>query len=84
MKPLVHAKSRLALPMEQRRALALAFALDTVLILSGSPAVVAVVVVTADPEVERCLQGQQAHLLRDMGSGLLPAVKAGCRVAASW
>ena len=30
VKPLAMAKSRLALPVEQRRALALAFALDTV------------------------------------------------------
>ncbi len=38
------------------------------------------VAVTADPEVERCLRGQPVHLLRDVGSGLLPAVRAGCRV----
>ena len=83
VKPLALAKSRLALPVEQRWALALAFALDTVAALSGSPCVGAIVVVTADPDVERCLQGQPAHLVRDTGVGLLPAVAAGCRVAAS-
>lgn len=83
VKPLALAKSRLALPVEQRRALALAFALDTVAALSGSPCVAAIVVVTADPDVERCLQGQPVHLVRDTGVGLLPAVAAGCRVAAS-
>ncbi len=84
VKLLALAKSRLALPLEQRRALALAFALDTVAALSGSPHVGAIVVVTADPDVERCLQGQPVQLLHDVGEGLLRAVQAGCRTAASW
>lgn len=83
VKPLGAAKSRLALPLEQRRALALAFALDTVAALAGSRRVAAIVVVTADPEVERALQGQPVHLVPDLGDDLLQAVSAGCSVAAS-
>ena len=82
VKPLALAKSRLALPVEQRRALVLAFASDTVAALAGSPLVTGIVVVTADPDVKRYLQGQPVHLLPDPGGGLLPAVRAGCRVAA--
>lgn len=41
-KPLAAAKSRLAVPMQQRRALALAFAVDTVSALSGSSPVTAI------------------------------------------
>ena len=83
VKPLALAKSRLALPVEQRRALALAFAVDTIAALAGSPLVTGIVVVTVDPDVERCVQARTVHLLRDMGGGLLPAVRAGCRAAAA-
>ena len=83
VKPLARAKSRLALPVEQRRALALAFALDTVAALRGSPHVGAIVVVTADPDVQRCLHDLPVHLLRDPGGGLLSAVTAGCALASA-
>lgn len=82
VKRLALAKSRLALPVDQRRALVLAFAVDTVAALAGSPLVTGIVVVTADPDVEHDLQGQPVHLLPDPGGGLLPAVRAGCRLAA--
>lgn len=82
VKQLGLAKSRLALPVAQRRALALAFALDTVAALSGSRWVEAIVVVTDDPDVERHLHGEPVHVVRDPGGGLMQAVTAGCRVAA--
>lgn len=83
VKPLGLAKSRLALPTEQRRALALAFALDTVAALSETACVAAIVVVTTDPEVERCLQDQPVELLRETGTGLSAAVRSGCLLAIS-
>lgn len=84
MKPLSLAKSRLALGAEQRRTLALAFALDTIAALFGSPLVTAVFVVTADPDVRRCLQKTSVRLTDDDGPGLQSAVRAGCLAAASW
>lgn len=84
VKPLPWAKSRLALPGELRRALALAFALDTVATLSRSLSVTGIIVVTADADVERSLRGQPVRLLHDEGGGLGKAVSAGCRAAGSW
>jgi 2-phospho-L-lactate guanylyltransferase len=84
VKPLARAKSRLDLPAEQRRSLALAFALDTVAAVSRSPLVAGVLVVTADPEVERYLGRGAVRVVHDEGAGLRPAVGAGCRAAASW
>lgn len=81
VKPLALAKSRLALPVELRAALALAFVLDTVAALVDSPRVRAIVVVTADRGVERALRDLPVHLLGDPGGGLLGAVTAGCRFA---
>lgn len=85
VKRLARAKSRLALPPDQREALALAFALDTISALSESPLVSGVLVVTADPVVRRCAQQSALQVVPDVGTGLLPAVRAGCRAAAtSW
>lgn len=61
----------------------LAFAADTVAALDASPLVSGVVVVTADPEVERSLR-DGVRLLRDDGSGLGPAVRAGCHAVRLW
>ena len=84
VKPLVLAKSRLALPADQRRALALAFALDTISALSGSPLVAGVLVVTSDPDVACCLRQHPVRLAPDEGTGLDSAVRGGIRVATSW
>ena len=84
VKPLALAKSRLALPADQRRALALAFALDTISALSGSPLVAGVLVVTADPDVKRSVREWPVRLAFEGGTGMQSAVRAGCRAAASW
>ena len=82
VKLLLLAKSRLDVPREQRQALALAFALDTLAALSASPEVGAVVVVTPDTGVELVLRDRGVHVVRDDGTGLRSAVFAGCRAAA--
>lgn len=84
VKPLVLAKSRLALPDGERRALALAFAVDTVAALSGSALVSDVVVVTSDPVVVRRMRRLGARLTRDEGAGLGAAVRDGVRTATAW
>ena len=84
VKPLLSAKSRLAVSFEHRRALALAFALDTIAAVSGSPLVAGVLVVTSDPEIERCLREHPVRLVPDGGAGLRAAVRAGCRAASGW
>jgi len=76
VKVLSLAKSRLALSAEQRRALALAFALDTVAALFGSPLVAAVVVVTADPDVKRGMRNHPVRLTDEDGAGLQTAVRS--------
>ncbi|WP_207083281.1 2-phospho-L-lactate guanylyltransferase [Nocardioides sp. S5] len=84
VKPLALAKSRLALPAGHRRALALAFALDTVAALAGTPAVAGVLVVTSDAEVARRVRRLGARVAADRGAGLDAAVRDGARVASSW
>ena len=84
IKPLALAKSRLTVSDDLRRALVLAFAVDTVTALQANPFVSGVVVVTDDPEVEREMAALGARLLRDDGTGLCPAVRAGGTYAASW
>lgn len=84
VKPLVRAKSRLALPADERRALALAFALDTIAALSGSPLVAGVLVVTSDPDVMSSLRNHPVRLAPDAGTGLDPAVRSGIRAATAW
>lgn len=83
VKSLTLAKSRLAVPANWRRDLALAFALDTVAAICSSPLVVGVLVVTADPDVERCLRGRSVRVVGDDGSGLQAAVHGGCRAAST-
>lgn len=84
VKLLGHAKTRLALPAAQRRALALAFALDTVAALLASPAVSGVLVVTSDPVVAVHLRQQPVRLVPDEGVGLGQAVRCGVRAASRW
>jgi 2-phospho-L-lactate guanylyltransferase len=84
VKPLALAKSRLALPADQRRALALAFAVDTISALVGSPLVGDVLVVTSDPEVAARLRPLGVRLAPDDGTGLREAVRAGIGLATSW
>lgn len=84
VKLLTGAKTRLALPAERRRALALAFALDTVAALLASPLVSGVLVVTSDPVVERHLRRHPVRLTPDPGTGLGPAVHRGIRLARQW
>lgn len=84
VKALSLAKSRLTVSDGLRRALVLAFAVDTVTALQASPFVSGVVVVTSDREVEREMAALGARLLRDDGNGLCPAVRAGGAAAASW
>lgn len=84
IKPLALAKSRLALPREKRRGLALAFALDTITALTASRWIAGVVVVTADPDVVRRLGEHPAHVAHDGGDGLGPAVRDGIAAARNW
>lgn len=84
VKRLAFAKSRLAVPAEQRQALALAFALDTITSLSDSPLVADVLVVTSDPVAAGRLRRLGVRVLPDQGAGLAPAVHGGTRVAATW
>jgi 2-phospho-L-lactate/phosphoenolpyruvate guanylyltransferase len=84
VKRLAAAKSRLALPPAQRRALALAFAVDTVTALSASPLVAGVVVVTSDPLVTWHLRRLTVRLVPDGGGDLDAVVRDGIHVASSW
>lgn len=84
VKQLALAKSRLALPPDQRLALALAFAVDTVSALCSSPLVAGVLVVTSDPAVVRGLRPLGVRVVPDEGAGLGPAVRDGIRVATAW
>jgi len=83
VRPLSLAKSRLALGAEQRRTLALAFALDAIASLFGSPLAAAVFVVTADPDVRRRLQKASVRRTDDDWPGGQAAVLAGCLAAAT-
>jgi 2-phospho-L-lactate guanylyltransferase len=84
VKSLRWGKSRLALPDEQRKTLALAFALDTIAALLATPVVAGVLVVSADADVVRRLRHTPVRLVPDDGSGLPAAIRAGSRAAASW
>lgn len=84
IKPLVFAKSRVALPAEHRQALALAFALDTISALSVSPLVAGVLVVTSDRILACRLRQHPVRVIPDEGAGLGLAVHGGLRVATSW
>lgn len=84
VKPLALAKSRLAVPADRRRALALAFAVDTVTSLSCSPLVAGVLVVTSDPDVARRVRQLGVRLVPDEGAGLGAALRSGTRVATAW
>jgi len=82
VKRLDHAKTRLSTrPAPERRALALAFALDTVRAALACPGVVGVVVVTDDPEVGTAVSALGASWLRDEpDAGLNAAVAHGTDV----
>ena len=83
VKRLHEAKTRLDVSTTVRRALAMAFAVDTVTAVTRCRAVVAVVVVTADPRVRRSLRGTGVHFVGESGCrGLVPALNAACRGAA--
>lgn len=84
VKRLAFAKSRLAVRADQREALALAFALDTISALSGSPLVADVLVVTSDPVATRRLRRLGVRVTPDQGAGLGQAIHGGVRVAAMW
>jgi 2-phospho-L-lactate guanylyltransferase len=84
VKPLAQAKSRLALPSVHRRALALAFALDTVAALAETAYVVGVLVVTSDETVADRVRRLGARVTDERGTGLGPAVREGLRVASGW
>lgn len=81
VKRLASAKSRLRVPAEQRQALVLAFAMDTISALSGSPLVADVVVVTSDPLVARRVRSLGARVVPDQGTGLTEALAGGVRAA---
>lgn len=82
VKRLSDAKTRLALPDRQRRALALALALDTVAAVLSTPTVQAVVVVTDDPEVSREVSALGAHVVPDEpAAGIDAALAHGSAVA---
>ncbi len=84
VKLLAQAKTRLGLPIGRRQELALAFALDTVAALCGSPLVSGVLVVTSDSDVTAHVQDYPVRVVPDDGRGLLGAVHAGLRAAATW
>ncbi len=73
VKRLPEAKSRLALSVERRAALALAFASDTVVAAGASPLVAAVFAVTGDEVVSRRLSALGARILPDDAPGGLNA-----------
>jgi 2-phospho-L-lactate guanylyltransferase len=83
VKGLDRAKSRLALPAGQRRALALAFTDDTLAALTACPLVGAVVVVTTDPVVASRAGRYAVRVVPDDTSGLDAAVRTGAHVAAA-
>lgn len=84
VKPLALAKSRLDLPVRQRRHMALAFALDTISALSSSRLVSAVVVVTSDRTVAGHLRRTPVRVVADEADGLDAAVRLGVRAAGWW
>ena len=81
VKRLAVAKSRLALPDEERRELVLGFAVDTVDAVSACPQVGDVVVVTAEPAVAERVRRPRLRVVADDGAGLDEAVALGARAA---
>lgn len=81
VKALGRAKSRLALPEHQRRALALAFAADTLAAVTGCADVAAVLVVTADADIAALALELGARVLPDHTQSLDAAVAAGVEFA---
>jgi 2-phospho-L-lactate guanylyltransferase len=81
VKRLAAAKSRLVLPVDRRRALALAFAADTVAVVCASPLVSDVLVVTSDPDVADRLRRLPVVLVPDEASDLDGAVRSGVGAA---
>lgn len=82
VKPLQHAKSRLAVAPEARAALARAFALDTVAVALATPSVGAVLVVTDDEQVAADVTSLGAYAVADEpGAGLNAAVRHGVAAA---
>ena len=77
VKRLGAAKSRLELPDARRRALARAFAVDTVTAVAASPMVGDVVVITSDPVVAWHLRRLPVRLVPDDGGGLDAVVRDG-------
>lgn len=77
VKRLASAKSRLAVRQDQRKALALAFAVDTISSLSDSPLVVDVLVVASDPAAARRLRRFGVRVTPDPGTGLGQAINSG-------
>ncbi len=75
------AKSRLALPVAVRAALADAFARDTVAALVAAPSVREVLVVTSDAAVAAWVPSAGGRVVPDPGGGLDAAVAAGGRAA---
>ncbi|WP_369052460.1 2-phospho-L-lactate guanylyltransferase [Kineococcus terrestris] len=71
------AKSRLGLPVAQRRALATAMALDCLAAALAAPPVALVVCVTDDPDVAAAARGAGAAVVAAGGPGLHRAVEAG-------
>lgn len=82
VKRLACAKSRLDLPPQQRRQVAVELAARTVRTLLHSPSVTRVLVVTADPTVATVVAGLGADVRREpRRPGLNRAVRAGWRAA---
>ncbi|WP_432548435.1 2-phospho-L-lactate guanylyltransferase [Kineococcus sp. SYSU DK004] len=71
------AKSRLGLPVAERRALATAMALDCLTAALAAPPVALVVCVTDDPDVAAAARGAGAAVVAAGGPGLHRAVEAG-------
>lgn len=84
VKRLASAKSRLAVPENDRQALALAFAVDTISSLLDSALVVDVLVVASDPPAVRRLQSLGVRVVADPGTGLGGAIAGGIRAATTW
>jgi len=74
VKDLDLAKSRLALPEHERRALALAFATDTLAALLGCPDVTTAVVITADRDIAALATSQGAEVVPDHTAHLDAAI----------
>ena len=84
VKRLELAKSRLAVPPQLRRELALAMAMDTVAACLSTPTVAAVLVVTDDQTAATAVRALGAQVIRDEpDAGLNPALAHGAQVLLS-